>query len=253
MENKEKNLIKDSFTFLEEQYKKEMECGRDNGITKETVEINIGHTKQVLNFARQIYNGEKEHERVEDSERFLKNLEIAAILHDVCKLNSQKPGGIDVFEHHIAGGETAEKFLKGQIEQSDIQQIKSAIFCHSYIPFIIKKMKDKKSIKFKPPETLLGIILRDADILDLTSINGFRKIVEIRQNPTSEFYKEDKGLLKNAINSALKSIKETASYLRTETAKKIFNDNKKEMKDLVEKLKKEKIENLESFRKVLNF
>lgn len=235
----ERQDIEASFQYLQEIYQKEFEK-KDSKITPEILESNIDHTKRVIENAKRIAESEK---------LDIEKIEFAATLHDIGKLRHDLPGGIDTFGHHETGAKLAKEFLINRLKKSPdlAESISQMIARHSDIPFIRRVKPD-----IPKAETREDFVLRDADVLDMISIYGLRKIIEIRQNPQSKFYQEDKGKLENAIESALQSTKESENILTAAEAKKIAEEYKKQTEKLLKRLETEKAKSLEDFKKVFD-
>lgn len=239
LESKEitRNDIEKGLAFLKTVYQKELEEGKE--VTPEIVEENLSHTQRVVENARWIAKGEKLNEA---------KLELAGVLHDVGKLNSEILGGIDTFNHHTASADLASSFLTQLKKSAELKEsIINMVARHSFTPFI-----RKENPKVPAPMTWEDFALRDADQLDEIDIWGIKKIIEIRQNPKSAFYKEDKGKFRNALNSAIQSREEAIKLLVTPTAKKIAEGYEARSQKLLEKVKQAKVKNLKEFNKIFN-
>jgi HD superfamily phosphodiesterase len=239
LETKEitRNDIEKGLNFLKSIYQAELEEGKE--VTSEIVEENFSHTQRVAENARWIAKGEKLDEA---------KLELAGIFHDSGKLNSELPGGIDTFGHHLVSTPITSSFLTQLKKSPELKEsIINMIARHSFIPFI-----RKENPKVPAPMTWEDFALRDADQLDEIDIWGIKKIIEIRQNPKSVFYKEDKGKFQNALNSALQSREEAIKLLVTPTAKKIAEGYEARSQKLLEKVKQAKVKNLKEFNKIFD-
>jgi len=235
----ERQDVDAGFQYLEGIYQKELQ-EKDSKVTPEILESNISHTKRVVENAKRIAASEK---------LDIGKIEIAAVLHDIGKLRHDLPGGIDTFGHHETGTKLAKEFLTNQLKKSPelAESISQMIARHSDIPFIRRAKPDVPKA-----ETKEDFVLRDADVLDMVSVHGLRKIVEIRQNPQSKFYQEDKGKLENAISSALQSASESMDILVISEAKKIAREYKKQTGYLLAKLRIANAKTLNDFRKVFD-
>ena len=235
----ERQDVDAGFQYLEGIYQKELQ-EKDSKVTPEILESNISHTKRVVENAKRIAASEK---------LDIGKIEIAAVLHDIGKLRHDLPGGIDTFGHHETGTKLAKEFLTNQLKKSPelAESISQMIARHSDIPFIRRAKPDVPKA-----ETKEDFVLRDADVLDMVSVHGLRKIVEIRQNPQSKFYQEDKGKLENAISSALQSASESMDLLVTSEAKKIAREYKKQTGYLLAKLRIANAKTLNDFKKVFD-
>lgn len=235
----ERQDIDAGFEHLLNTYQKESQ-EKDSKVTPEVLESNIQHTMRVVENAKRIAQAENID---------VNKINIAATLHDIGKLRHDLAGGIDTFNHHETGAKLAEEFLTNQLKKSPefAESISQMIARHSDIPFIRRVKPD-----IPRAETREDFVLRDADVLDMVNIHGLRKIVEIRQNPQSKFYQEDKGKLENAISSALQSSKESVDILITPEAKRIAEEYKKQTEKLLKRLEKEKAQSLEDFKKVFD-
>lgn len=235
----EKEDIDAGFRHLQEVYQKEFE-EKDSKITPEILKSNIDHTKRVIENTKRIAESEK---------LDIEKMELAATLHDIGKLRHDLAGGIDTFGHHETGAKLSEEFLLQQLKKSPelAKSISEMITRHSDIPFIKRNNPNIPEAKTKE-----DFALRDADALDMVSIYGLQKIVEIRQNPQSKFYQEDRGKLENAIKSALQSNQESIDVLVTPEAKKIAKEYKKQSDNLLKEAEHKKAKTLKDFKKVFD-
>lgn len=235
----ERQDINAGFEYLLATYQKELR-EKDSKVTPGVLESHVGHTKRVIESMIRIANSEK---------LDVEKMEIAAVLHDIGKLRHDLAGGIDTFGHHETGTKLAKEFLTNQLKKSPelAESISQMIARHSDIPFIRRAKPDAPKA-----ETKEDLALRDADVLDMISVHGLRKIVEIRQNPQSKFYQEDGGKLENAIKSALQSNQESIDILVTPEAKKIAEEFQKQTAKFLEELKNKEVKNLSEFQKVFD-
>lgn len=199
--------------FLFGAYYDEFRAGRT--VTKALVEMNLAHADRVAANAAKIADGEG---------LDINFLRLAATLHDVAKLDHKDSGGIDTFHHHYLGAAVARKFilqiLKKSIHEANV--VFEAIDRHSCIPFIKRYWQKVYGASIPGPQTYFEIALRDADTLDQVGVGGMHKIVHFRQVPESDFYKEDGGDIRKAIESAEKSCREAAGeVITTATAKNL--------------------------------
>jgi putative nucleotidyltransferase with HDIG domain len=223
----EKADILSARLYLDEIYRKEFEEKRSK-IEPEVLEANLQHTFRVIKNARSIAQAEN---------MDINKIDIAATLHDIGKLRHDLAGGIDTFGHHETGAKLAKEFLINQLKKSPelAESISQMITRHSDIPFIRRVKPD-----IPEAETKEDFVLRDADVLDMISIHGLKKIVEIRQNPQSKFYSEDEGKLDNAISSALQSSKESEDILVTAEAKKIAKEYQQQTEEFLKIFRRKK-------------
>lgn len=248
VEHISEKMTDQAFSWLEKTYNGAMERSlqKKGNLTEETVQTNLAHTRRVHEFA--VWIGEHEKKQISGGgylqEQFARTLQLAAVFHDIKKLQPHEPGGIDTFGHHESSAGFAAQILRQTfgLDEKMIKDIEKAIASHSHIPFILTK-----NPKVPAPDNLLSFALRDADVLDMIDIHGIKKIVLIRQNPTSDFYKEDEGDVQKAIESALKSAQEAEQILHTDTAKKIAGALNKRLARLADFVKKEKVNNLQTF------
>lgn len=237
----ERQDIDAGFEYLLNIYQKELQ-EKDSKVTPQALESNLNHTKRVVENIRKIV-------MAESMDMDMEKLELAATLHDIGKLRHNLPGGIDTFNHHETGAKLAKEFLTNQLKRSPdlAESISNMIVRHSDIPFI-----RRVNPNIPCPQTKEDLVLRDADVLDMIDVHGFRKIVEIRQNPQSKFYQEDDGKLDNAIKSALQSNKESAEILTTDCAKDIAKEYDKQKKQLLKKLQRKNAKTLDDFQKIFD-
>ncbi len=231
-----------AWNFLAEVFHRES-TAEDSLASPEALQSNFEHTRRVVNNALRIAEAEGL------SKKDRQELEIAAILHDSAKINRAAPGGVDTLNHHINGAELAKGFVVGRLRKPEpaAERIGNAILRHSRIPFLVEQNPD-----ILASESELDLVLRDADILDLVSVYGLRKIVEIRQDPRSRFYVEDKGSLNRAIESAIESGKGALELLATPEAKRIAEEYGGQTRRLLAVLKNQAVNNLAGFKKVFD-
>jgi HD superfamily phosphodiesterase len=228
----EREDIKSAWEFLRNEYKTELE--NKGEVTAEMVGANIAHAERVAKNAKWIAKGEWLDEA---------KLEFAGICHDSAKLDYSLPGGVDTFNHHETSAGTTRVFLYKMGKSDELaESISDMIKCHSFIPFIIAG-----NPRVPEPKTKYELALRDADILDQIDIWGLKKIIEIRQNPNSEFYKEDKGDFQKALASALETRKHAVELLVMPTAKKIAEGYVKRSEKLLALLKERNVKTFEEF------
>ncbi len=183
-------------------------------ITPELVQMNLDHVERVRGNALEIASGEG---------LDINLLELAAILHDISKLDHREAssGGIDTWHHHARGASLARKMilvnLRKKIALAD--RVAGLIETHSDIPFIHRFWSACYHASLPAPRTKEQIALRDADVIDMLWVGGMAKIVHFRQVPGSDFYKEDGGDIQKAIASARKSFEEAADILSLKTAR----------------------------------
>ncbi|HYK89382.1 MAG TPA: HD domain-containing protein, partial [Acidobacteriota bacterium] len=150
-------------------------------------------------------------------------LELAALLHDVSKLDHREAssGGVDTWHHHYRGASLAKKFLLAnlKLDSQTAAAICGMIETHSDIPFIQRHWETIYNSTLPTPATPEEFALRDADVIDLLWVGGIYKIVHIRQIPGSVFYREDGGDIQKAVISARGSFLESVSVLSTDTGR----------------------------------
>lgn len=235
----ERQDVDAGFEYLLDTYQKEIN-EKDSKVAPEILESNIGHTKRVVENMKRIARSEK---------LDVEKMELAATLHDIGKLRHDLPGGIDTFGHHETSAEIAKDFIVKKLNEPTAlaDSVGDMIKRHSDIPFIKRVNPD-----IPEPITWEDLALRDADVLDMVNIHGLKKIVEIRQNPQSKFYQEDKGNLRKAIYSALKSNQESIDTLVTPKAKTIAEEFQEQTKSFLKELKSKKVKTLIDFQKVFD-
>jgi hypothetical protein len=179
-------------------------------VTPELVSLNLDHVARVRSNASVIAEEES-------LERGL--LELAALLHDVCKLDHRETsaGGVDTWHHHHRGASLARKMVLSSLKLGPeiADAVGRMIEAHSDIPFIRRYWETVYRSGLPSPETPEEFALRDADVIDLLWVGGIYKIVHIRQVPGSMFYEEDGGDIRKAIISARGSFLESVSVLST--------------------------------------
>ena len=233
----EREDVGEAWKFLKGVYQEELD--EKGEVTPEVVEANIDHAERVAENAHWIAKGEGLNEE---------KLVFAGICHDCGKLDCTMAGGINTFGHHETSAGLARAFLlKAGKSDELVQSVGDMIERHSFIPFIIDK-----NPKVPEPKTKEDFALRDADVLDQIDIWGLKKIVEIRQNPKSEFFKEDKGDFQKALTSALETRKNAIGLLVTPTAKKIANSYVKRSEKLLLRLGEQNVKTLEEFQKTFD-
>lgn len=185
-------------------------------ITPELIKLNLDHVERVRRNALAIARGEH---------LDVKLLEMAAILHDVSKLDHREAssGGIDTWHHHARGSSLARKILlvhlRKRIALAD--EIARIIETHSDIPFIRRFWTSRYQADLPSPRTKEQVAMRDADVIDMLWVGGMAKIVHFRQVPGSDFFKEDGGDIQNAIASARRSFEEASEILELKTSKRL--------------------------------
>ncbi len=183
-------------------------------ITSELIEINLDHVERVRRNAVEIASGEGLEVHV---------IELAAILHDISKLDhrEESSGGIDTWHHHSRGASLAKKILLAHLRKNVAlaDRIARIIETHSDIPFIRRFWNSHYQADVPAPKTAEQLALRDADVIDMLWVGGMAKIVHFRQVPGSDFFKEDRGDIQNAISSARRSFEEATRMLSLKTAR----------------------------------
>jgi HD superfamily phosphodiesterase len=183
-------------------------------ITDELVQLNLAHTYRVQYTVQAIADGEGLDSPI---------LELAAVLHDVAKLDHRdsRSGGIDTWHHHYRGSALARKLVLAELGKSVAiaDRVAAMIEAHSDIPFISRYWRSVYGTSLPSPRTAEELALRDADMIDVLWVGGFAKIVQFRQIPGTAFHREDGGNIQKAIASALNSFHESSRVLRTPTAR----------------------------------
>lgn len=226
--NYETDRITKAEEILLRTYRKEMDT-KGSPVTEALIQLNLEHSRRVYENAIKI----AKKEGLDETE-----LGIAAMLHDVSKLNSGEKSGIDTFHHHEHGFMAVGDILSKELGLDDeaVERISNAIHRHSDIPFI-RRFLEKTGEEVPTPETKFDLALRDADTMDQLEAGGMHKIVHFRQNPASAFYKEDGGDIQKAIASAKKSFDEALGVMSTDTGKKMAAERAEKMKPFFERLK----------------
>jgi hypothetical protein len=177
-------------------------------VASELILLNLEHTDRVWHTVQAIAEGEGLDSGV---------LELAAVLHDVAKLDHRDiaGGGIDTWHHHHRGAAAARKILLAELgkTRSLADRIAAMIDRHSDIPFIRRYWSGTYDAPLPSPETPEELALRDADVIDMLWVGGLAKIVCFRQIPRSVFWSEDGGDVRKAIASARRSFDEAAEIL----------------------------------------
>src|SRR3989338_3027139 len=233
--------IERALNFLRETCYGEMKHP-ESPVTEGLVKMNLEHSERVRKNAVEIARGEGLDEDI---------LEIAAILHDLQKLDHHRrdSGGIDTWHHHHRGAALARKFLLKLNRSGElIETVVKMINRHSDIPFIRRFWEKQYGEGVPSPESREEIALRDADTLDQLGIGGIYKIVHFRQVPGSSFFKEDGGDIKKATASAHKSFLEAADVIKTKTGKEMSHKYIQQAEEFFRRL--ENVSNLEEFDKV---
>jgi hypothetical protein len=191
-------------------------CFPGSPVTTELVQLNLEHVDRVRRSVTEIAEGEGLDAGL---------LQLAAILHDVCKLDHRdvSSGGIDTWHHHHRGASLARKLILTELGKHDSIAAATArlIETHSDIPFIRRYWTRTYRGGLPTPETPEELALRDGDVIDLLWVGGISKIVHFRQVPGSEFYREDGGDIRNSMASAKRSFEETSGVLSSATARGI--------------------------------
>jgi hypothetical protein len=185
-------------------------------ITPELIKLNLDHVERVRRNALVIARGEG---------LDVSLLEIAAILHDVSKLDHREAssGGIDTWHHHARGSSLARKMVLVHLRKgiSLADEIAHIIETHSDIPFIRRFWTASYHADLPSPQTTEQMALRDADVIDMLWVGGMAKIVHFRQVPGSDFFKEDGGDIQKAIASARRSFEEASEILGLKTSRRL--------------------------------
>jgi hypothetical protein len=185
-------------------------------ISAQLVQLNLDHVDRVRSNAAAIAEGENLDAPL---------LELAAVLHDVAKLDHRDSasGGIDTWHHHHRGASLARKLILTHLPQliDAADAISQMIERHSDIPFISTYWTSRYHTSLPSPRTEEDIALRDADVIDMLWVGGMAKIVCFRQMPGCEFYLEDGGDIQKAIASAHTSFREALACLVTPTSKRL--------------------------------
>jgi uncharacterized protein len=201
--------------LLDQLYREEAQFA-GSPVTEDLVRLNLDHVQRVRSNVTLIAEGEGLDSSL---------LQLAAILHDVCKLDHRDgaSGGIDTWHHHHRGASLARTLILCELGKTEAvaRPVARMIECHSDIPFIRRYWAARYRAALPAPRSREAQVLRDADVIDLLWVGGIAKIVHFRQVPGSEFYREDGGKIQNAIASARTSFEETSSVLSTATGREI--------------------------------
>jgi len=188
----------------------------DSPVTPALVALNIEHTQRVRANAKAIAAGDGLDPDL---------LELAAVLHDVAKLDPSETaaGGIDTWHHHYRGAALARTLALTELGlgHAVAEAVAALIETHSAIPFIDEFWQKTFQTAVAAPQSLEQLALRDADAIDMLWVGGMAKIIRLRQIPGSTFFNEDSGDIQNAIASARTSFSEAAGVLASATAKAI--------------------------------
>jgi len=219
-EEKSESMSPENFEGLKKFVK---ETYQDKGPNPELIEKFNEHNEAVLDYARQLASQE------EISPQESSALKAAVILHDVSKFDAP------LVKHGWESAKIAEEKLKEMGKDKEfIKAVKSAIERHmgpipGFMDEEAKKWEEKtgEKIEFPRPETEVDKILYDADMLCLIDKKGIEKILRLRKD-VEQFIKEDKeraekeGITQEeaALQSALKSARQAAESLYTESARK---------------------------------
>jgi len=183
-------------------------------VSDELIQLNLDHTDRVQYAIQAIAEGESLDSPL---------LELAAVLHDVAKLDHRDiaSGGIDTWHHHHRGAAAARKFVLADLGKIGrvADHIAAMIDRHSDIPFIRRFWLNVYGASLPSPRTPEDFALRDADAIDMLWVGGLDKIVHFRQIPGTAFYGEDGGDIQKAIASAWSSFEEAAELLVFGTAR----------------------------------
>jgi hypothetical protein len=187
-------------------------------VNAQLIRLNLDHAERVRRNAVAIGLGEHLEVPV---------LELAAILHDIAKLDHRdaESKGIDTWHHHYRGAAMAKRFVLSEFQDEPLaERIARMIDAHSDIPFIRRYWLQRYATSLPGPRTAEDFALRDADVIDMLWVGGMSKIVQFRQVPSSEFFKEDGGEIRKAVLSAQTSFQESASVITTDTALKMARE-----------------------------
>ncbi len=183
-------------------------------IDQEMIEMNLDHVQRVRMNAAEIAAGEG---------LDLNLMELAAILHDVSKLDHRETssGGLDTWHHHDRGASLAKKMILVHLGKklALADRVAQIIVTHSDIPFIRRFWDATYHASPPSPKTIEQLALRDADVIDMLWVGGMSKIIHFRQVPGSDFFKEDGGDIQRSISSARRSFEEASRMLSLKTAR----------------------------------
>ena len=207
-----------AWALLQKVYDEEM-LYPGSPVTPELVSLNLDHAERVRSAAVKIAAAEGLDCEV---------LELAAILHDVAKLDHRETssGGIDTWHHHHRGASLARKVMlvNLKLDPHIVRRVVRMVEAHSDIPFIRRFWENVYHCDLPTPSTDEEFALRDADTIDLIWVGGMRKIVHFRQVSGSAFFVEDEGDIQKAIASARRSFLESVCVLATDTGRSIARD-----------------------------
>jgi hypothetical protein len=197
---------------VEEIYRAEMNRPH-SPIPEELVNLSLNHIDRVVGNAAAIAAGEKLDAHL---------LELAAVLHDCAKLDhtESSSGGVNTWLHHQKGAALAAEIIRKELRGSEdlACRVAQMIERHSDIPFI-RRYWEAKGESIPGPVTPEDFALRDADVIDMLWVGGLAKIIQIRQIPGSDFFKEDRGDIRRALISARRSFDESRKCLSSNTAR----------------------------------
>ncbi len=207
--------LKSARVLLQQIYEEEAQFA-GSPVTLELVTINLDHVTRVQANAAAIAAGEGLDAGL---------LELAALLHDICKLDHREvtAGGIDTWHHHYRGSSLATKIVLSNLMLGPqvAHSIGRMVEAHSDIPFIRRYWETVYHSSIPTPSTPEEFALRDADVVDLLWVGGVYKIVHLRQIPNSMFYIEDGGDIRKAVMSARGSFLESVSVLSTAAGRRL--------------------------------
>jgi len=220
-----------AFLWLE-RYHNAVLAERDDETARRLVAENIEHTKRVVDLAGWLGEGEKQHISggAYEQDQFVRKLKLAAIFHDIARLNPAEKGLIDK-NYYKPSADLASGLLQLKIAltREVAHEIKQAIAAHD---------RDETV----EPKTLLDYSLRDADILDQIDVWGLKKVVE--ESGDDDIHK--------VINATLENIRKNRLLIHTDTAKKIAQTFDKRRNEFLEFLKNRNVKNRQEFNAAFN-
>jgi hypothetical protein len=146
----------------------------------------------------------------------------AALLHDATKEDGEGTPKERFCTHHTQGADFARRVLPGLgYSSDDTAQVATAIAQHmgpcgvSEARGVPRFMSGFCQREYPAPERLEAQVLFDLDMLDLMTVNGVTKVVELRQKGT-EFSRESlEASARSGADSAWKSVLDAQETLRT--------------------------------------
>ena len=191
----------------------------ENFVKNRFGEVNWGHVQRVRKIALELsrkYNADEE------------LVDIGVLLHDIAKGKANE----NYVEHHIEGAEIAEKILKENgFDEEFIGGVKRIILRHMG-PFRFLEwqleLAGKPADYCEKPDTMEEKIVFDADMVDLTSEEGVKKLLLIN--------KKNNNSLEKTIESIKKSLKDALDSAQTDEGRKMIKENLKKSEEFLGRL-----------------